>query len=70
MCQKYLMTQVRTYMPMEEHAATILTPYAFNLLQHEIELSIKYATIEISDGSYIVRHHMKSDGGHIVSWIE
>lgn len=55
---------------MEEHVAPILTPCAFELLQHEIESSIKYASSKGSNDSYIVRHHTKHDGGCSVSWIE
>ena len=62
MRQKYLNPQVKTSFPIEEHAMSILTPYAFELLQHEIELSAKYGATELSIGSYIVRHHTKVDG--------
>jgi len=61
---------MRTFFPIEEHAASILTPYAFELLQHEIELSTKYAPTETENGFYIVRHHTKVDGGCFISWIE
>ncbi|AES72836.1 hypothetical protein MTR_3g095940 [Medicago truncatula] len=50
---------IRTCFPTEEHAASVLTPYAFKLLQHEIELSTKYAATEIDNGSYIVQYHTK-----------
>lgn len=70
MRQKCHNPQIRTCFPIEEHAASILTPYAFELLQHEIELSMKYAATETGNGSYIVRHHTKFDGGRLVSWIE
>ncbi|KAH1042685.1 hypothetical protein GYH30_024810 [Glycine max] len=43
MRKKYHNPSIRTSFPIEEHVATILTPYAFELLQHEIELSTKYA---------------------------
>ncbi|WVZ03871.1 hypothetical protein V8G54_024677 [Vigna mungo] len=49
--------------PIKEHAASILTPYAFELLQHEIELSSKYAATMIDNDSYLLRHHTKLDGG-------
>lgn len=70
MRQKYLNTQTKTFMPIEEHASNILTPYAFNKLQNELLSSLQFAAIEISDGSYIVRHHTKTDGGHLVKWME
>lgn len=60
---------VKTCLPIEEHARTILTPYAFNVLQHEIVLSMQYATAEIPNGSYLVRHYKKMDGEFIVLWI-
>ncbi|KAF1897764.1 hypothetical protein Lal_00032524 [Lupinus albus] len=62
--------QIRTSFLIEEHAANILTPYAFELLQHEIELSSKYAATKIDSDSYIVRHHTKLDGGRLVSLVK
>ncbi|XP_019434789.1 PREDICTED: protein FAR1-RELATED SEQUENCE 11-like isoform X2 [Lupinus angustifolius] len=70
MRQKYHNPQIRTSFPIEEHAANILTPYAFQLLQHEIELSSKYAATKIDIDSYIVRYHTKLDGGRLVSLIK
>jgi hypothetical protein len=67
MRQKYHNPLFRTSFPIEEHVASILTPYAFGLLQHEIELSTKYAATQTVCG-YIVRHHTKVDGGRLVSW--
>ncbi|KAK4846842.1 hypothetical protein QYF36_022538 [Acer negundo] len=43
---------IKTCMPIEEHARSILTPYAFRVIQHEIELSMQYATR--MDGEYLV----------------
>lgn len=48
---------VKTGMPIEEHARNILTPYAFNILQREIVQSVQYATTEMANGSYLVRHY-------------
>ncbi|KAF1870912.1 hypothetical protein Lal_00030223 [Lupinus albus] len=62
MRQKYHNPQIRTSFSIEEHAVNILTPYAFELLQHEIELSSKYEATKIDNDSYIVRHHTKLDG--------
>ncbi|PIA33720.1 hypothetical protein AQUCO_04000049v1 [Aquilegia coerulea] len=59
---------IKTSMPIEEHASSILTPYAFSLLQHEIVQSMQCAAIETANGSYVVRHHKKMDGGCLVSW--
>lgn len=61
--------QVKTSTPMEEHACSILTPYAFNVLQHEIVLSLQYATNEMADGSYLVRHYKKMDKECLAIWI-
>lgn len=69
MRQKYHNPHITTHFPIEEHASSILTPYAFKLLQYEIELSAKYAAIEADNGSYVVQHHTKVDGGRIVSLI-
>ncbi|KAG2396852.1 Protein FAR1-RELATED SEQUENCE 11 [Vigna angularis] len=70
MRQKYHNPLMKTSFPIEEHAASILTPYAFELLQHEIELSTKYAATMIDNDSYSVRHHTKLDGGCSVTWIK
>lgn len=63
MRKKYHNPSIRTSFPIEEHVATILTPYAFELLQHEIELSTKYAATKTSNDSYTAWHHTKVDGG-------
>ncbi|ONI18128.1 hypothetical protein PRUPE_3G198400 [Prunus persica] len=60
---------VKTGMPLEEHARNILTPYAFNVLQHEIVLSVQYATTEMANGSYLVRHYKKLEGECLVIWM-
>ncbi|XP_065876376.1 putative protein FAR1-RELATED SEQUENCE 10 [Euphorbia lathyris] len=60
---------IKTCMPIEEHARGILTPYAFNVLQHEIVLSMQYGTQEMTDGSYLMRHYKKMDGECLVIWI-
>ncbi|KAF1877523.1 hypothetical protein Lal_00040239 [Lupinus albus] len=72
MRQKYHNPQIRTSFPIEEHAVNILTPYAFELLQHEIEFSSKYVATKIDSDSYVVRHHTKLDGGRFrirILWI-
>ncbi|KAF1863165.1 hypothetical protein Lal_00012474 [Lupinus albus] len=69
MRQKYHYPYIITNFPIEEHAATILTPHAFQLLQHEIELSSKYTATKIDNGSYVVRHHTKLDGGRLIRLI-
>ncbi|KAF1888079.1 hypothetical protein Lal_00024091 [Lupinus albus] len=70
MRQKYYNPQIRTGFLIEEHAATILTPYAFELLQHEIQLSTKYPATKYGNDYYIVHHHTKFDGGRFVTWRE
>ncbi|WVZ00452.1 hypothetical protein V8G54_026521 [Vigna mungo] len=59
-CVKSIM---KTSFLIEEQATSILTPYAFELLQHEIELSTKYAATVIDNDSYSVQHHTKLGGG-------
>ncbi|KAJ8748602.1 hypothetical protein K2173_007592 [Erythroxylum novogranatense] len=60
---------IKTCMPIEEHARSVLSPYAFNVLQHEMVLSMQYGTQEMGDGSYIVRHFNKMDSEDLVFWI-
>lgn len=59
---------IRTVLPMEEHAQSILTPFAFNALQHELALSMQYAVCELSIGLYLVRHFKKMDRECRISW--
>lgn len=60
---------IKTCLPIEEHARSVLTPYAFNVLQHEIVLSLQYAIQEMADGSYLVQHFKKMDGERFVFWM-
>lgn len=54
-------------MPIEEHASTILTHYAFEMFQKEVVASTEYAVYETTaPQNYLVRHYLKSEGGHIV----
>lgn len=53
-------------MPIEEHARTILTPYAFNALQNELVLSMQYEVTEIPDGSYHLRHYKRQDKALVI----
>ncbi|KAK9284854.1 hypothetical protein L1049_024908 [Liquidambar formosana] len=62
-------THIKTCMPIEEHARSILTPYAFNVLQHAIVQSMQYAATEMANGSYLVRHYKKMEGECLVIWI-
>lgn len=60
---------IRTCLPMEEHARSILSPFAFRAFQHELALAMQYASSEMTDGSYIVSHFKKMDGERLVIWI-
>lgn len=62
-------TNLKTGIPIEEHARSILTPYAFNALQQELVLTMQYATSELYNGSYIIRHFKKLDGERHVLWL-
>ncbi|XP_050369621.1 putative protein FAR1-RELATED SEQUENCE 10 [Argentina anserina] len=59
----------KTCIPIEENARNILTPFAFNSLQHELVLAMQYAVSEMSNGSCIVRHCKEIDGERLVIWI-
>uniref|UniRef100_A0A1D1Y0M5 Protein FAR1-RELATED SEQUENCE n=1 Tax=Anthurium amnicola TaxID=1678845 RepID=A0A1D1Y0M5_9ARAE len=59
---------LKTGAPMESHAAALLTPYAFSKLQDELVVAAHYASFHIEDGSFLVRHHTKIDGGRKVTW--
>ncbi|GMH12565.1 hypothetical protein Nepgr_014406 [Nepenthes gracilis] len=60
---------IKTCMPIEEHAQSVLTPYAFNLFQHELVLSMQYAATEMANGSCLVQHYKKMEGECLVIWI-
>ncbi|KAL3604460.1 hypothetical protein D5086_005319 [Populus alba] len=55
--------------PIESHAATVLTPYAFNKLQEELVLAPQYASLMVDESYFIVRIHTDMDGGCKVIWI-
>ncbi|XP_057464785.1 protein FAR1-RELATED SEQUENCE 11-like isoform X2 [Actinidia eriantha] len=59
---------LKTGAPMESHAATILTPFAFSKLQEQLVLAAHYASFRVEDG-FLVRHHTKLDGGRKVYWV-
>lgn len=59
---------LKTGAPMESHAATVLTPYAFSKLQEQLVLAAHYASFQMEDGFH-VRHHTKREGGRIVYWV-
>ncbi|XP_027363108.1 protein FAR1-RELATED SEQUENCE 11 isoform X2 [Abrus precatorius] len=58
---------LKTGAPMESHAATVLTPFAFSKLQEQLVLAAHYASFSIEDG-FLVRHHTKAEGGRKVYW--
>ncbi|XP_008795529.1 protein FAR1-RELATED SEQUENCE 11-like isoform X2 [Phoenix dactylifera] len=60
--------RLKTGSPIESHAATVLTPYAFCKLQEELVLAPQYASFPLEDGSFLVRHHTQMDGGCKVIW--
>ncbi|KAJ9160010.1 hypothetical protein P3X46_025451 [Hevea brasiliensis] len=64
--QYLLMT---TCIHIEEHSCTILTPFAFSALQHELVSVMQYASSEMTGGSYLIHHFKKMDGEHFVIWI-
>lgn len=59
----------KTGAPMEAHAASFLTPYAFGKLQDELVLAAHYASFPMGEGLFLVRHHTKMDGGRKVIWM-
>ncbi|CAI8591595.1 unnamed protein product [Vicia faba] len=58
---------LKTGAPMESHAATVLTPFAFSKLQEQLVLAAHYASFSVEDG-FLVRHHTKVEGGRKVYW--
>ncbi|KAK6945532.1 FAR1 DNA binding domain [Dillenia turbinata] len=58
---------LKTGAPMESHAASVLTPFAFNKLQEQLILAAHYALFPLEDG-FLVRHHTKLEGGRKVYW--
>ncbi|PKU62158.1 protein FAR1-RELATED SEQUENCE 11 [Dendrobium catenatum] len=59
---------LKTGAPMEAHAAAILTPYAFCKLQDEFVMAAHYASFQVEESYFLVRHHTKMDGGRKVDW--
>lgn len=60
---------IRTCLPIEEHAQSIFSPFAFRSFQHELVQAMQYASSEMADGSYVLRHFKKMDGERLVIWI-
>ncbi|KAF5752638.1 protein FAR1-RELATED SEQUENCE 11 [Tripterygium wilfordii] len=59
---------LKTGAPMESHAASVLTPFAFLKLQEQLVSAAHYASFQMEDG-FLVRHHTKLDGGRKVYWV-
>ncbi|KAL8140465.1 hypothetical protein V2J09_006486 [Rumex salicifolius] len=59
---------LKTGSPIESHAATIFTPYAFCLLQEQLLLAPQFASVQVDEGCFHVRHHSHMDAGHEVYW--
>ncbi|KAK4398830.1 putative protein FAR1-RELATED SEQUENCE 10 [Sesamum angolense] len=51
---------LKTCLPIEDHARSVLTPFAFNGIQQEMVLAMQYAASEMANGSYLVRHFKKA----------
>ncbi|KAM1634008.1 hypothetical protein TB2_011964 [Malus domestica] len=60
---------LKTGSPIESHAASVLTPYAFGKLQEELVSAPQYASLAVDEGCFQVRHHTEADGGCKVVWI-
>lgn len=59
---------LKTGAPMEAHASDILTPYAFTKLQDELVSAAHYASFQIEENCFLVRHHTEIGGGRKVIW--
>lgn len=59
---------LKTGAPMESHAASVLTPFAFSKLQDQLVMAAHYASFQMEDG-FLVRHHTKLEGGRKVYWV-
>lgn len=60
---------LKTGSPIESHAATVLTPYAFSKFQEQLVLAPQYASILVDNSYFIVRHHTEINGGCKVLWV-
>ncbi|KAI3778165.1 hypothetical protein L2E82_07238 [Cichorium intybus] len=60
---------LKTGSPIESHASTVLTPYAFSKLQEQLVLAPQYASLLVDESYFIVRHHTEINGGSKVIWI-
>ncbi|PKI74919.1 hypothetical protein CRG98_004691 [Punica granatum] len=59
---------LKTGAPMESHASSVFTPFAFSKLQEQLVMAAHYASFQMEDGGFLVRHHTKAEGGRKVYW--
>ncbi|KAF5204579.1 Far1-related sequence 11-like [Thalictrum thalictroides] len=69
MQHKLQKVHLKTGSPIESHASTVLTPYAFCKLQEELVLAPQYASFQLDECCFHVRHHTQVDGGCKVNWV-
>ncbi|XP_050372724.1 protein FAR1-RELATED SEQUENCE 11-like isoform X2 [Argentina anserina] len=67
--QKLQRVCLKTGSPIESHAASVLTSYAFGKLQEELVLAPQYASLPVDEVCFQVRHHTQADGGCKVFWV-
>lgn len=67
--QKLQKVCLKTGSPIESHAASVLTPYAFGKLQEELVLAPQYASVLLDEGCFQVRYHTQMNGGCKVIWL-
>ncbi|RZC56262.1 hypothetical protein C5167_015115 [Papaver somniferum] len=60
---------LKTGSPIESHVATVFTPYAFCKLQEELVSAPQYASFQMEQDCFHVRHHTRADGGRKVMWV-
>ncbi|KQJ82841.1 protein FAR1-RELATED SEQUENCE 11 isoform X1 [Brachypodium distachyon] len=58
----------KTAVPMEGHAAAVLTPFAFSKLHDELVAAAHYASFHLEGNAFLVRHCTKTEGGCSVTW--
>ncbi|KAJ6318184.1 hypothetical protein OIU76_013680 [Salix suchowensis] len=66
--QKLHKVYLKTGSPIESHAASVLTPYAFGKFQEELVLAPQYASFPVDEYCFQVRHHTQINGGCRVIW--
>ncbi|KAF9677242.1 hypothetical protein SADUNF_Sadunf08G0087600 [Salix dunnii] len=66
--QKLHKVYLKTGSPIESHATSVLTPYAFGKFQEELMLAPQYASFLVDEYCFQVRHHTQISGGYKVIW--